>query len=57
MSVMLAGPMSMFVSEVLPRSDMQLLLSAPRVKDSTIVARSVVQRIGMKYSVKVRNGY
>lgn len=42
MSVMLVGPISIFVKEVLPRSDIQLLLSAPRVRDSTIVARSKI---------------
>lgn len=39
MSVILVGPISIFVNEVLAKS-MQLLLSAPKVRDSTIVARS-----------------
>uniref|UniRef100_S4PGF5 Uncharacterized protein n=1 Tax=Pararge aegeria TaxID=116150 RepID=S4PGF5_9NEOP len=41
-SVMLVGPISILVKEVLPKSVIQLLPSAPSVSDSTIVAKSVL---------------
>lgn len=39
-SVMLVGPISILVNDVLPKSVIQLLPSAPNVSDSTIVAKS-----------------